>query len=271
MKRMFGGLLLLALLALLPARSATQDKKPALNASEIISKHLEAAGTREKLAQFKSRIAIGTIRKENDPATQMAIMSEAPNRVSAAFIFPGYDWRLGFDGSKTIFRPQLPRIYGGIETKFREMLASGLMFNGISLHNLLLQSGNDVKFEAKGIKKLRGRDTYVVEVRRAKTDAMRLYFDAQNFMWVRTDFGKVHISEEIKPFTNEVVSRGEDELTLDFYIETSDFRDVNGVKLPFRFELLVTMPILRQKTSGTIIGTISEYRHNQPINPQMFQ
>lgn len=68
------------------------------------------------------------------------------------------------------------------------------MFNSISLHNLLTEadSGN-VKFEAKGMKKLHGRPAYVVEVKRSKASPMRLYFDAEDFMWVRTDYGKLSV------------------------------------------------------------------------------
>ncbi len=163
-------LLMLSVVLMGSASLAADEKKPALSAAEIISKHLEAAGGKEKLSQIKSRIAIGTIRKENDPEVNMAIMSEAPNRLAAAFLFPSYDWRLGYDGSKTVFRPQLPRIYSVIEAKYREMMASGLMFNNISLYNLLLQSSDKVKFEAKGTKKMRGRDAYVVEVKRPTGD-----------------------------------------------------------------------------------------------------
>lgn len=271
MKRNFTGVLLLSLAAVLVVSRANDDKKPALSAAEIISQHLDAAGGKQKLLQFKSRVAIGTIKKENEPDARMAIMSEAPNHVAAAYIFVNYDWRLAYDGSKTAFRPKLPRNYAAIESKYREMLASGLMFNSISLYNLLLQPAKGVMFEAKGLKKVRDRDAYVVEVKRSKADSMRLYFDARSFMWVRTDYGKIHISKEIKPFTNEVVPHGEDELTVDFYIETSNFRDVDGIKLPFKFEQVVTSPILRQSRSGTITGTINEYRHNEPINPTMFQ
>ena len=271
MKRNFTGILLLSLVAVCVVSRGNEDQKPALSAAEIISQHLDAVGGKQRLLQFKSRVAIGTIKKENEPEAKMAIMSEAPNRVAAAYIFLNYDWRLAYDGSKTSFRPHLPRNYAAIESKYREMLASGLMFNSISLYNLLLQPADGVTFEAKGLKKVKDHDAYVVEVKRSKVDLMRLYFDAQSFMWVRTDYGKIHISKEIKPFTNEVVSHGEDELTVDFYIETSGFRDVDGVKLPFKFEQVVTSPILRLSRSGTITGTISEYRHNEPIDPTMFR
>lgn len=271
MKRNSIQILLLSLVTVWVVALANDDKKPPLSAAEIISQHLDAAGGKQKLLQFKSRVAIGTIKKENEPEARMAIMSETPNHVAAAYIFVNFDWRLAYDGSNTVFRPKLPRNYVAIESKYREMLASGLMFNSISLYNLLLQPAKGVTFEAKGVKKVKDHDAYVVEVKRSKADSMRLYFDVKSFMWVRTDYGKIHISKEIKPFTNEVVTHGEDDLTVDFYIETSGFRDVDGVKLPFKFEQVVTSPILRQSRSGTVTGTISEYRHNEPIDPAMFQ
>jgi hypothetical protein len=68
-----------------------------------------------------------------------------------------------------------------------------------------------------------------------------------------------------------VVPHGEDEMTVDYYFETSDFREADGVKLPYKFEQVVTAPILRQKKAGSISGTITEYRHNVAIDPKMFQ
>lgn len=264
-------LLLLLAPTLLALPAMGQQKAAAPTGIEIIEQHLRATGTKEKLAQIKSRIAIGTVKREDEPATNMAIMSQAPNQFSAVFLFNEYEWRLGFDGSKAFVRPRFSRTYEPIETKFREMLESRLIFNGIGLYNLLLQPDNNVKFEAKGTKKLKGREAYVVEVRHGKLSPMRMYFDTENYMWLRTDYGKVHVQQPMKGFTNEAVGRGQDDLIVDFFIETSDFREADGLKLPHRFEMLVTIPILRQRTSGLITGTITEYHHNKPIDPKMFQ
>ena len=224
-----------------------------------------------RLNVAQSRIAIGTVKKESEPEAKMAIVSESPNRVSAVFILTNYDLRFTYDGRAASLRPQLSRAYAAFDNKYREMAASGLMFNSISLYNLFLNSPTDVRFEAKGIKKVKGRDAYVVEITRPKADAMRAYFDAETYMWVRTDYGMAHISKEAGAFTNESVYHTADELSVDFYIETSDFRDVDGVRLPFKFEVLLTTPIVREKSSGTIAGTITEYRHNEMIDPKMFQ
>ncbi|HJQ23172.1 MAG TPA: hypothetical protein VKA60_04605 [Blastocatellia bacterium] len=254
----------------LAAMALAADDKDKLSAAEIINKHLAAVGGKAAMAKFKSRVAIGTARKDNDTAAPMAVMSEAPNRVSAIYQFEGFNWQLTYDGGKAIVRPVLSRANTPIMEKYQDMLATGTMFNGMALYNALAQGETEnVKFEAKGLKKVRGRPAYTVEMRRNKDKAL-LYFDAETFMWVRTDYGSVHLTREMGSFTNAIESKDQ-ETTYDFYVETSDFKDVDGVKLPFKFEIVATAPILKQKNVGTIVATIKEYRHNVAIDPKMFQ
>ena len=252
------------------ARGNQNPQNP--SGAEIISKHLAAVGGKDRLAKFKSRVAIGTVKKESEPDAQMAIMSEAPNRLSAISVFKDYTWQLTYDGKTTLFRPTITKEASVIEQKYREMLATGTMYNGISLYNLLLEGeSEDVKFETNGTKKVKNRQAYVVDVKRSKGQPLRLYFDTETFMWLRTDYGRVSFAKNMGTFTNSITQHGEDQSDADFYIETTDFKDVDGVKLPFKFEMVVAFPIIKQKRTGTIIGTIKEYRHNIPIDPKMFQ
>src|SRR5215216_7941783 len=135
------------------AAPAWQDKQ-SMTAAEIIEKHLAAAGGRAALAKIKSRVAVGTVRKENETDARMAIMSEAPNRVSAIYAFQNYTWQLSYDGKQAIFRPTISKEASVIEKKYREILATGAIFNSISLYNLLTDTDENTKFEAKGTKKV---------------------------------------------------------------------------------------------------------------------
>jgi hypothetical protein len=270
MKRFTISFSLIVLLALAAVVLAGDDK-PSLTAAEIISKHLAAVGGKEALMKFKSRIAIGVARKENDAATPMAVVSEAPNRVSAIYQFQDFNWQMTFDGGKPIVRPVLTRANAPVLHKYETMLATGTMFNSISLYNALLAGETEgVKFEAKGTKKIKGRSAYIVAMKRPKIDEVRMYFDSETFMWVRTDYGSVHLTKEMGQFTNAVESKDQ-ETTLDFYVETSDFKEVDGVKLPYKLEIVATSPLLKRSNVGTIVATINEYRHNVAIDPKMFQ
>src|SRR5262245_16212188 len=112
---------------------ASADDKNQLTGAEIIEKHLQAVGGKQALEKIKSRVAIGIAKKDNDAGVPVAIMSEAPNRVSAIYQFQGFNWQLSYDGAKTIVRPSINRAAGVVVQKYEEMLASGTMFNSISL------------------------------------------------------------------------------------------------------------------------------------------
>lgn len=262
-----------AVLGILSLSAATlpADDKSQLSGAEIIKKHIGAIGGKVLLSKFKSRVALGTAKKDNDAAIPVAIMSEVPNRLSAVYQFEGYNWYLVYDGSKATVRPVMTRAVAPIMRKYEEMLATGTMFNDISLYNVLAQGESDqMKLEAKGMKKVKNRQAYVVEMKPGNGQPLHLYFDAENFMWLRTDYGSVHITKALGGFSNSIQSKDE-ETTFDFYVETSDFKEVDGVKLPFGFEIVATAPILKQKSVGIIVATINEYRHNIAIDPKMFQ
>ncbi len=242
-----------------------------LTAQEIISKHLAAIGGKENLAKVKTLVATGKVKRESLPETAMLMVSEAPDRLSIAYGFQEVTWRLIYDKGKGSIRPTITGEYSVMEGKFREMLASGFFYNGATIFNTLLtEPTGEAKIEAKGMKKINGRQNYVVEYKRdKKSSAYKLFFDAETFMWVRTEFGRVTIPIQARPGAG-VEANSESQPTVDFYIETSDFKEVDGLKLPHKITHTATFPILRQQKEGTLTITINDYKQNVPIDPKMF-
>jgi hypothetical protein len=120
--------------------------------------------------------------------------------------------------------------------------------------------------------KVNGRPAYAIEYKRdKKSGTYRLFFDTESFRWVRTEFGRVTISKQIGAFTNDVESKSDENPTVDFYVETADFREVDGLRLPFKMTQVVTFPLVRQKLVGTLNCTITEYKQNVEIDQKMFQ
>lgn len=261
---------LLTLVLLLVCKATAQNNL--LSATEIINRHLEAAGGKDTLAKISTRVATGVFRMESYPDQKMAIMSERPNRISAIFLFPDYDLRFVFDGAKPATRPAFARDASTIENKFREMIASGFMYNSISLYSLLTDATAVAGFEARGVKKIGGKNVYVVEYKKDR-QATKLFFDAETFMWIRSEYGRVTLPRRLnqEKLSNDIGSFADQDTTVDFYVETSDFREVDGLKLPFRFVQAMSYPVLRQRPTGVITATITEYRHNIEIDPKMFQ
>jgi len=264
-------LLSLILLLIVSTDTFAQDGKSNLTAEQIIEKHIAAVGGKEALSKFKTRVAEGTATKDNETSAKVFFMSESPNRITGFYQFEKFAWQLTYDGAKGIFRPLVSSgAYSIFADKYQQLMGTGFMFNSISLYNLLLDSQGQ-SFKAKGTKKLKNKEHYVIETKPKKGDAIKLYFDAETFMWTRTEYGKASYSKPQGGFTNDVVNKSEDDITADYYFETSDFRDVDGVKLPFKFEQRAIFPIITQTKVGSISGTITSYKHNIPIDPTMFQ
>ena len=103
------------------------------------------------------------------------------------------------------------------------------------------------KVEVAGKEKLGDRDAVVLVYTPKTGSVARLYFDAQTWLLIRS-VGKVNVPE----------AGGDIEQTTD----PSDYRDVDGVKVPFT--LVMTSPV----QSVTI--RLQKVEHNKPIDDALF-
>lgn len=194
----------------------------AQTADEIIEKHIAASGGRAALAKITSRVATGTISLTTpggDVAGTIEIDGKAPNktrtliRVDLSQFGLGqivqdqrFDGTAGFaldsmNGNRDITGDQLEIAkFGRFPSPFTDYKAAG------------------VKLELLGKEKVGAGDAYVLKVTPPAGPSPRVFIDAESYLIVKT------------VITLNVPQLGTD---VEQTVETSDYRDVDGVKVAF--------------------------------------
>jgi outer membrane lipoprotein-sorting protein len=218
---------------------------------EIITKSIAAVGGRAALQKIKSRRVTGTITLGTPGGNidgTVEIVYAAPNKsrslITADLSALGagtltLDQR--FDGSAGYI---LDSLQGN-----REMTGNQLdnMRNGSFPHPFLnyKELGFSAKLEGKD--KVGDRDAYVIVFEPATGSTVRQYIDAETFLPIQS---KVKI---------EVPQLGSD---VEQTVLLSDYRDVDGVKIPFLMKVSSTVQ------NYTVVTTKVE--HNVPIDEKLF-
>jgi outer membrane lipoprotein-sorting protein len=223
----------------------------AQTADEVIEKMLAAGGGRAALEKVKSRLATGTVALET-PLGNLAgtaeLLNEAPNKsrnlmkvdLSAAGI-----------GQVTI-----DQRFNGEIAYAMDSLQGNREITGNALDNMKSSSfpspflnykerGATVELGAK--EKVGDQDAYVLTYKPKVGSAVRMYLDAQTYLPLRSVV-KVNVPQ-----------LGQDvEQTTDF----SDYRDVDGLKIPFQIKNSTPMQ------SYTI--TFTKVEHNIKVDESLF-
>jgi outer membrane lipoprotein-sorting protein len=223
----------------------------AQTAEEIVEKHLAALGGRENLSKLTSRSVLGSMTITTPGGEingSIEISAKAPNKTRTYMKLdlssPGasdlvVDQR--FDG-KTGY------VLNSIEGN-REITGNQLenMRNARFPTSMLSLKEDGVKLELGGKEKMGDREAYLLITTPKSGSASKHFIDAETFFLLRLVM-KVDVPQLGGPV----------EQTIDF----SDFKEVDGVKIPFR-----------QKLSGpaqTFSVTLSKVEHNIPLDEAIF-
>jgi hypothetical protein len=222
----------------------------AQTADEIIEKSIAAQGGRAAFQKIKTRTMSGTITlgtPAGDIPGTIEIQNAAPNKTRTLIkvdltslgagpmqIDQRFDGATGYvldsmQGDRPISGNQLDN-----------------MKNGGFPHPFLVYKANGASASVAGKEKMDGRDAFVVVFEPTAGSPVRTFIDAETYMPLAT---------RIKTTLPQV---GEVEQTS----HTSDYRDVDGVKLPFKIEVSSAIQ------SFTIV--VSKVEHNTAIDEKMF-
>jgi outer membrane lipoprotein-sorting protein len=223
----------------------------AQTADEAVEKVLTAMGGRAALAKLQTRVASGAITVSTqgmDIGGTVEVSYKAPNK------------------ARTFMKLDLSA-YGGAEMVIDRRCDGKSAFEinsqtgeheitGNQLQNMLNASfptpflkykDEGAKVEVVGKEKLGEKDAIVLLYTPKAGSLSRLYFDAQTWLLMRS-VGKISVSE----------AGGEIEQTTD----PSDYREVDGVKLPFT--------LVMSNASQSVTMRLQKVEHNKPLDESMF-
>jgi zinc protease len=214
---------------------------------EILDKYLQAVGGKAALEKVTTRVMKGSFEL---PATgdtgsivpgTIEVYMKAPNKRMAATNIPGTGSdRRGFNGKAGWYvdPDEGPQDLSGPDLE--AMKGEAEFYREIKLQEL------SPKMTVEGTTKVGNRQAYVVSAK--LTDGSeKLYFDAQTGLLLRDDL-PVEIPDEGRT-------------TQQTFFE--DYKDVDGVKLPFT--------IRRLRTDGDSIIKFSEIKNNVPVDDGKFE
>jgi len=227
-----------------PAPAKTPEAKPPAalpTADQIIDKYVQAIGGKAAVEKLTSREAKGTFElAAMGVSAPFVNYTKAPNKSVFTIDIAGFGTiQRGYNGS--VGWSSDP------QTGLRELSGSELaqMKLGSDFYRDVRMMQLFPKMTVKGIEKVGDRDAYLVEGTTADGYTEKMYFDTQNGLLLRTD------SEADTP-------QGKIPAT----VLTSDYREVDGVKIPFT---------MVEKTP-TIEFTLKldSVKHNLPVDDAKF-
>ncbi len=262
---------------LLTTGATAQNLKP----EEIIAKHLDAIGAKDKRDAVKSLMALGASEFEsNVPVVKgggKAVVVSDPNNLFFIISLNSKEYpfeKIGyFNGS-----PSLPfstagnrSLLGSFLSEHQKILSEGLYGGVASLRWPMWDfEKRKPRLTGGGTKKIDGRKLYMLDYVPSSGGSsefsIKIYFDAENFNHVRTEY-----RYEVKPSDATFGQQNRRASAVAILTETfSDFKPVEGVVLPHYHRAELS----NNGNSGAyqnIWGVkVAEYRVNQKLAPDFF-
>ena len=221
----------------------------AQTADDIIEKDLAALGGRTALSNLRSRSMKGTITGSTlDLTGPIEILNEVPNKSRTFVQLDLSGLGLGkfvqdqrFDGTSGYV---IDTMEGNRDITGEQLDA---MKNAQFPSPLLNYKGMGTTVELAGKEKVGDRDAYVLIAKPKAGPVIRYYIDAETYLPIRS------VMKIMDPQLGTEVEQT---------TETSDFREVDSVKVPFRIK---TTSSLR-----TVLVTITQVEQNKQIDQSLF-
>jgi photosynthetic reaction center cytochrome c subunit len=227
------------------APEAGGEKKPAAapgalpTADQVFDKYLTASGGADAIQKITSRVEKGTLTGFGGQQFPVDVYSKTPDKRISVMHLPGGESVTGFDGhSGWLSVPGRPPHIMNAEENAAARMDADLHFP------VDVKAQNRIWVVAPG-EKIDGHDTTQAVGRTENLPPLRLYFDSQSGLLLR-----------LVRYSETPLGR------LPTQIDYSDYRDADGVKLPYRWSLA------RPGNRFTI--QVDELHQNVPVDDAKF-
>jgi hypothetical protein len=222
--------------------SAAKAKEPLPAAEQVISKYVAAVGGRERVARLKTRVLKGMREASQGRNWPMEVYLKGPDKFLAVITIPqqgvvqqGYDGGVGW-----LKNPGTQRLASADELEALKQTAA--------LYEVIKVKEAPSELKLVGRERVGEREAYVLQSTRSNRIAERLYVDVESGLLLR----KLVLTDTVlSPIPEQ--------------IDFEDYRDVDGVMLPF------TIRISNIDTWFSSTRRFTEVKHNGSIDDARFK
>lgn len=251
-----------------------------LKVEDVIAKHLASIGTAETLAAVKTRVIVGNttarLKLTNTPIEingPVQLASEG-DKVLLAMIFNSSNYsyeKAGYDGKDLTVgvlqsgrRSVLSDFFFAHEAIFKQGLIGGSLSTAWPF---LRNDAKSMKLSYSGTKKVNNRSVHEVKYRNAGDLQVSLFFDAETFQHVRTEY-KYTVPAQMGRTSTESAQQKESiyRMTEEF----SDFRTENNLTLPHNYKLRLAVELPQRTQLLEFDMALAQFAFNQPVEAAQF-
>jgi photosynthetic reaction center cytochrome c subunit len=224
--------------------NATGENAALPTVSQVLDRYVEALGGAAALGKIQSRVTKVTPLSGKNPEYVTETYLKAPGKIEMTQASPGYTFWAGFDGTRAWAQDSDKSYWGILSSAQRnELMRESEIYQGARLRN----GYTDVKVTRK--EKVGERETYVVAGTSPEGVNERFYFDAETGLLLRRHFDEPSVFG-----------------LLQVQCDLEDYREVDGVKIPFAIRWNSAGRSWGMRTSSKII----EIKNNAAIDDERF-
>ena len=229
-------------------RPTSADEKPPITVDELYQKALAASGGEANWRKLTSRVTTSTSDMEQQGVkTESKSWTKAPNlsatettmKAIGKEIAKGWEFFDGTNGEEAYTFAPVEKLAG-------KRLEDARL--GSDFYSMLDWKSKYKTITVKRVAKVGDEDAYVVEFEPEKGTKFSEFYSTKTFMLLKRE---------------GVVPSSTSAQTVPYTITYSDYRDVDGVKLPFK-------QVNNTSSNGDVVTIVTLVKHNVPIDNKIF-